>query len=148
VSAPDTPRPGPVYAPPPGVADAGAALGSTPLPPVVAGGGDPRFAPPDNDRPIVQRAEPVAPAPDDQTVVHPAEPAAAPEDRTVVSRPESTDPEATVVRRAPADPEMLTGNRFELDGPGTIARHLGMSAASSPVGSIGAAWRGSPSGCS
>jgi urease accessory protein len=59
----------------------------------------------------------------------------------VIGAARVVDSLALLGTRAPADPEMLTGNRFELDGPGTIARHLGMSAASSPVGPIGAAWR-------
>ena len=59
----------------------------------------------------------------------------------VIGAARVVDSLALLGTRAPAVPEMLTGNRFELDGPGTIVRHLGMSAASSPVGPISAAWR-------
>jgi urease accessory protein len=58
----------------------------------------------------------------------------------VIGAARVVDSLALLGTRAPAGPEMLTGNRFELDGPGTIARHLGMSAASSPIGPISAAW--------
>lgn len=51
------------------------------------------------------------------------------------------DSVALLGTRAPMHPELAAGNRFDLDGPGTIARYLGSSAAASPMAAVTAAWR-------
>lgn len=43
--------------------------------------------------------------------------------------------------RAPTHPELFAGNRFDLDGPGTLARYLGTSTTPSPLSAITSAWR-------
>lgn len=62
-------------------------------------------------------------------------------DPGVIGAARVLDSVALLGRNAPTEPESLTGNRFELAGPGTLARFLGSSAASSPMPAIGAAWR-------
>jgi urease accessory protein len=52
-----------------------------------------------------------------------------------------TDSVTLLGARAPLLPELAAGNRFDLDGPGTIARYLGSSAAASPMPAISSAWR-------
>ncbi len=44
--------------------------------------------------------------------------------------------------RAPDGPELAAANRFDLDGPGTVARWLGLDYAASPLPDIRAAWQG------
>jgi len=51
------------------------------------------------------------------------------------------DSVAMVGTRAPTQPELAAGDRFELDGPGTIARYLGSSVAASPLSPVTNTWR-------
>ncbi len=42
--------------------------------------------------------------------------------------------------RAPEEPELAAGNRFDLDGPGTVARWLGAGYAASPLAGVTKTW--------
>jgi urease accessory protein len=50
------------------------------------------------------------------------------------------DTVALLGRKAPVDPALPPGSRFDLDGPGTLARCLTTSFAESPMGPIVTAW--------
>jgi urease accessory protein len=43
--------------------------------------------------------------------------------------------------RPPAIPELPAGRRFDLDGPGSLARSLGTTLSASPIGPVLTAWR-------
>ncbi|MGS0683738.1 urease accessory protein UreD [Nakamurella sp. GG22] len=47
---------------------------------------------------------------------------------------------------APQEPELAAGNRFDLDGPGAVARWLGAGYAASPLVSIRTSWEAAAAG--